>query len=202
MWPDWLDKGLNKLGAEISRALLPNSTNPISTSTQGSSTNTNSTTSSVANTTSTQSAQNNNGTSTQASNGGILNDGSATANAVVSSMSTMTQGSAELTQADALSKINNANKVLAPEKATFKTFGKIASAAKFVGRVTGFVSVADHASKAYSSFSSGNIKNGFLNVGKMGVDVGLMVVKDNPVVATISVAYAIADSSGELEIKK
>jgi hypothetical protein len=37
MWPEWLDKRLDKLGAKISRALLPNNTNPPSTNTQGSS---------------------------------------------------------------------------------------------------------------------------------------------------------------------
>jgi hypothetical protein len=57
MWPEWLDKGLDKLGAKISRALLPNNTNPPSTSTQGSSTTSSSTTTT---TTSTQNAQSNN----------------------------------------------------------------------------------------------------------------------------------------------
>jgi hypothetical protein len=115
----------------------------------------------------------------------------------------MVQGSAELTQADALAKINRANRVIASEKAAFKTMGKVATGAKFLGSSLGVVSIADHSTKAWNSFSNEGFfsVNGWLNVGKVGIDGALMIMKSNPIVLTISFAYGIADASGYLDYK-
>jgi RHS repeat-associated protein len=139
----------------------------------------------------------------QGANGGLLSDGAFFGTAVASSMTTMVQGSAELTQADALAKINRANRVIASEKAAFKTMGKVATGAKFLGSALGVVSIADHFTKAKNSFSNEGILsiNGWLNVGKIGIDGALMLLKSNPIVLTISVGYGISDASGYLEYK-
>ncbi|HOT15968.1 MAG TPA: hypothetical protein PK252_14515, partial [Bacteroidales bacterium] len=134
-------------------------------------------------------------------NGGLLNDGASFGTAVAGSITTMVQGSAELTQADALAKINRANRVIASEKAAFKTMGKLATGAKFLGSALGVVSIADHSMKAWNSFSNEGIYsvNGWLNVGKVGIDGALMIMKSNPVGLTISVGYGVLDASGYLD---
>jgi RHS repeat-associated protein len=139
----------------------------------------------------------------QGANGGLLSDGAFFGTAVASSMTTMVQGSAELTQADALAKINRVNRVIASEKAAFKTMGKVATGAKFLGSALGVVSIADHFTKAKNSFSNEGIFSidGWLNVGTIGIDGALMLLKSNPIVLTISVGYGISDASGYLEYK-
>jgi RHS repeat-associated protein len=137
----------------------------------------------------------------KANNSGSSTGIGATALAVVGSMATMAQGAAELTQSDALGAINKANTVIGSEKEIFKTFGKVASGAKFLGTALGVVSLADHSLKAYDSFSKGDYTNGMINVGKVGLDALFMGIRSNPVGLTISVGYGIMDASGALDYK-
>ena len=139
----------------------------------------------------------------QGGNSRLLSDRFSFGTAVVGSMITMVRGSAELTQADALAKIKRTNKIIPSEKAAFKTMGKFASGAKFLGSVVGVVSIADHFTKAQNSFSNEGIYsiNGWLNVGKIGIDGALMLIKSNPIVLTFSIGYGISDASGYLDYK-
>jgi hypothetical protein len=114
----------------------------------------------------------------------------------------MVQGSAELTQADAIAKINQANQIISSEKEVFKSAGKFASGAKFLGGFFGVVSLADHSAKAWSCFSNGDKVNGWINIGKIAVDAVLIGYKLNPVGMTLSVGYGILDTSGYLDYKK
>ena len=139
----------------------------------------------------------------QGGNGGLLNDRTSFVTTIAGSMTTLVQGSAELTQADALASINKANRIIASEREAFKTFGKVATGAKFLGNALGIISIADHSSKAYNCFSNEGLfsANGWINVGKVGIDSVLMMMKSNPIVLTISFGYGIADASGYLNYK-
>ncbi|MFW5657797.1 MAG: hypothetical protein ACOC0C_09275 [Bacteroidota bacterium] len=130
---------------------------------------------------------------------GLLGDNGTLVLAAGNAITNMVRGSAELTQADALSKIKKANKLIANEKAAFKIFGKVASGAKFLGTTLGVVSLADHSTQAWSAFQNGDYRNGWINLGKVGVDATLMLLKSNPIVLTISVGYGIADAAGYLD---
>jgi RHS repeat-associated protein len=75
----------------------------------------------------------------------------------------------------------------------------ISSGARLAGNVLGVVSFADHVFQAHDAFSKGDNINGWINVGKSTVDLGLIIFKANPTVLGISVLYNAADASGKLK---
>jgi len=77
---------------------------------------------------------------------------------------------------------------------SFSTLDKIATATKWAGKALGVVAVIQHYDKATEDFKSGNSAGGWLNVGKIVIDVTFMAVESsNPVFIGAGLIYAGAD---------
>ena len=116
-------------------------------------------------------------------------------------LTTNVKGAAELTQAEIIVDSQKHGKVSTADKNAFKSLGKISIAAKWAGNALGVVSTVGHISHMVEGFKEEGLKSrqGWLNVGKVAVDIFFVAAKLNPLGVTLSVAYNIADAAGYLE---